>query len=191
MSTLSISSRYAQALLKHASDQGILASTYTSMLVFHQTCSTSKSLTQTLKSPLINPGKKIAIVHKIFQHKVNELTLSFLKLVSQKKRAAILPDITQEFLKQYNTLKGIQTAQVTTTYELPSDLVEDFKHLIKKLTRCQEVVLTQHINPAILGGYILRIADKQLDQSLKTQLYSLKKRCIASQATKSGILAAG
>lgn len=180
MSTLSVASRYAKSLLQQAIGKGVLDSVHADMLLFCQVCTDNIALLKTLKSPVVSHDKKLAILHELFKGRGNDLMLSFLNMISQKGREAILPDITQAFLKQYNSYKGIKAASVTTTFQLSEDLINRFKELVKSITPCKEVVLTQHINQAILGGYILHVEDKQLDERLTTKLYSLKKYYVAS-----------
>jgi len=180
MATLRVASRYAKSLLQQALEKGILDSVHTDMLLFEQLCKEHKALERVLRSPIINHDKKLAILQALFEGRVNELMLGFFNLISYKGREAILPDIIQAFLKQYNHYKGIKAASVTVTFPLPADLVDRFKALVRSIISCKEVTLTQHINPAILGGYILQVEDKKLDESLVTKLYSLKKYCVAS-----------
>lgn len=179
MYTLSVAARYAQALLHQAQKKSVLTDIYDSILLLDKVFTENDALSKILKSPIVNHDKKLAILQSIFQAKVNDLVLDFFKVISQRRRAAILPEITQEFLKQYNNSQGIQAAHVTTALQLSDDLVDRFKTLVKAIVPCRAVVLAQHINPAILGGYILQVEDKQLDKCLATQLHALQKHYIA------------
>ena len=180
MSTLSVAARYAKSLLQQALEKDMLTNTHASILLFDKVCAANKPLLKVLKSPIINHDKKLAILQGVFKGKVHDLVLNFFEVISQRRREALLPDIAQAFLKQYNSFKGMQAAHVTTAFQLTDDLADRFKALVKTIVPCQEVVLSQHINPAMLGGYILQVEDKQLDKCLTTQLHTLKKNCVAS-----------
>jgi F-type H+-transporting ATPase subunit delta len=175
MYTPSVATRYAQALRQQAQKQGILTDVYASVLLLNRLCTEHDALNKALKSPVIQNDKKLAILQSVLKDKIGDLVLNFLKMISQQGRTAILAEITQAFLEQYHSSQGIQVAHVTTTFQLSDDLADRFRTLVKAIMPCQEVVLTQHIRPEILGGYILQVKDKQLDRSLATQLHALKK----------------
>ena len=170
-----VASRYAKSLLQLAAEKGILASIHTDMVLFDQVGAASRALLTTLQSPVIHREKKLTILQNIFQGKVHSLTLRFFKLITQKHREALLPDITAAFLEQYNRYQGIQTANITTTLKLSDNLNHHFREIVKKIAPCKEVVLTQQIDPTLIGGYILQVADKRLDESLRTKLLALKQ----------------
>ncbi|MEM7383103.1 MAG: ATP synthase F1 subunit delta [Bacteroidota bacterium] len=174
-----VAPQYAQALLQQARVQGILTDVYASVLLLDRICTENDDLKKILKSPVVHHDKKLAILQSVLEGKVDALVLDFLKMIGQRRRTAILAEITQAFLQQYNSSQGTQTAHITTTFQLSDDLADRFKTLVKAIVPCQEVVLIQHIRSAILGGYILQVADKQLDMSLVTQLHALKKQYIA------------
>lgn len=173
----SISSRYAKALLQLAVERNIIESIYTDMLYFDQVCAANQCLVTTLKSPVIKPDKKIAVLQAIF-HEVHDLTLSFLAMVTQKHREALLPAMAQAFLAQYNQHRGIKTAQVITTFPLSDQLILQLQQIVQQIVPCQHVILEQDIDPALIGGYILRVEDKRLDQSLRKKLLTLKMNCV-------------
>ena len=137
MSTLRVASRYAKSLLQQAIEKGVLDSVHTDMLLLEQICTDNIALPKTLKSPVVSHDKKLAVLLGLFKGRINDLMLSFLNMISQNRREAILPDITQAFLKQYNSYKGIKAASVTTTFQLSDDLINRFKELVKTITPCK------------------------------------------------------
>lgn len=180
MANLQVASRYAKALLQLAIEQGVVNRIYEDMLLFDKVCTENKLLLSTLQNPIILSHKKLAILQALFAHKVHALTLRLLQIATQKNREALLPTIKDCFLAQYNHYQGIKRASITTTFPLSSDLIAYFKTLVQSIAPCKKVVLVQHIKQAILGGFILQVDDKQLDESLITKLNWLKKRCITS-----------
>jgi F-type H+-transporting ATPase subunit delta len=174
----SVASRYAEALLQQAVANNILARVYTDMLCFDQVCAANKSLVTTLKSPVIKHDKKLAVLQAIFQNKVHDLTLSFFAMVTQKHREALLLTMAHTFLAQYDQHQGIKTAQVTTAFPLSDQLTLPLQQIVQQIAPCQKVILEQYIDPDLIGGYVLRIGDKRLDQSLRRKLLILKKNCV-------------
>jgi len=177
----SVASRYAKVLLQLAVEKNVTARIHTDMLCFDQVCAANRCLVTTLKSPVIKHDKKLAVLQAIFQNKVHDLTLSFLAMVTQKHREALLPTMAQAFLAQYNQHQGIKTAQVTTTFPLSDQLTLQLQKIVQQIAPCQQVILEQNIDPALIGGYVLQVEDKRLDQSLRKKLLTLKMNCVTEK----------
>jgi F-type H+-transporting ATPase subunit delta len=135
----------------------------------------NKNLIQVLQSPIIPGEKKLAIFQQLFSARVHDLTVTVFSIVSKKRREAYLLPILEKFLAMYHAYHQIQLASIITSCKLPADLVSYVKDLVKSWKSCQEVVLREHVNPAILGGFILRVGDQQLDNSLASRLAKMKK----------------
>ena len=175
MSVYRIASRYAKALLTLSDEQGVLEKVNQDLLLFSEICKTNHDFVLMLKNPIITHDKKLSILESIFVNKVNELTLAFFRIITRKYREAYLPAITQEFHNLYNVKKQIQTAQITTTSALDEELRSEFKKLIQK-TFGKEIELKEKIDKDLIGGFILQLEDRQIDNSLSTRLRELKMK---------------
>lgn len=175
-----VAARYAKALLGLAVEQKTLAHIHQDMVGLAQACTTHPTLLHTLQSPIIKHDKKLEVLRAIFQHKVHTLTLRFLTLVTQKRREAWLPAIAQAFLAQHDEYQGIKKAHVTTTFPLSDELALQLQQIVQKMTPAKQVELDQHIDPTLLGGYVLQVEDKRLDQSLRKRLRLLKKEYVTA-----------
>ena len=181
LSNLKIASQYAKSFLKQAKEADMLDYVYRDVLFLKKVVENNKNLAQVLKSPIITNEKKGSILEILFKARIHKLTFNLLRIVSHAKREAILPTIMDVFLEQYYAYKKITIARVTTTFPLSDDLIDYFKNLAQLLIPCKDVILTQHIDPAIQGGFILRIADRQIDHSLANKLYGLNKKFSIAQ----------
>jgi len=175
-----VASTYAKVLLQRAIKTRVLEHVYVDVICFNQVYATNESLGTTLKNPVIKHDKKLAVLQAIFQNQVHDLTLRFFAMVTQKHREMLLSAIAQSFLVQYAQYKGITTAQVTTTFPLPDKVVLQLQQIVQRIAHCQKVILEQHINPDLIGGYVLQVADKRLDQSLRKKLLTFKNACMAN-----------
>lgn len=173
-----IASQYATVLLQLAVEKNVAERIHTDMLCFSQVCAANRCLVTTLKSPIIKHDKKLAVLQAIFQNEVHDLTLSFLAMVTHKHREALLPAMAQAFLAQYHQHQGIKLAQVTTTFPLSDQLTRQLQEMVQKITPCQQVILEHSIDPDLIGGYVLQVEDKRLDQSLRKKLLTLKMNCV-------------
>ena len=94
-----------------------------------------------------------------------------------------MPLIAREFLVQYNAHRGIQRAHITTTFPLSPELRTEFLSIIKRETG-KEIELKEKVDPSILGGYILKIGDRQIDDSVSTKLKELRYKLIDDSYVK-------
>ena len=129
---------------------------------------------------IIKQEKKLAVLQAIFQKEVHALTLRFFTTVTQRRREALLPAMAQAWLAQYDQHQGIKKAQVTTTFPLSDKLARQLQAMIQQMTPCQQVVLDQRIDPTLIGGYVLQVEDKRLDQSVRKKLRTLQKKYIVA-----------
>lgn len=178
MSEFRIASRYAMSLLELAEEKGVLDRVNEDMAMFDQLCKTNKDFALMLKNPIIQHHKKLSILKKIFGGKVHDLTMSIFDIITRKNREFILPMLASEFGHQYNKFKGITEATVTTNFPLTDDLRKEFKQLLKGIVN-QEVQLSEKVDKDMLGGYVIRVGDRQIDDSIDSRLLELRNKLIS------------
>ena len=169
-----ISSRYAKSLLGLAKETGKLDRLYTDMKLVSDTCDESKELSLLLKSPIVKAGKKIQILDEIFYSQLDDMSKSFLELITKGGREGMLVDIALEFQEQYKREKKIITALVTSAYGLDDSLRKKVLKIVKDATN-SEVELVEREEKDLIGGLILRIGDRQCDASIQKKLNDLRK----------------
>lgn len=177
-----VASRYAQSLLELAIEQNELDATYNDISLIYNTCVGARDFSLFLKSPIIKPDLKRETINKIFEGKVSKLTSAFVGLLVKKGREGILEAVAKSFIDQYKVHKNILTAEVTSVIEFDSDLNNRFATALKDSTG-KEIELNNAIDKDLIGGFILRMDDKQLDNSIKTQLKNIKKELLKPNAS--------
>ncbi len=175
MSEFRVASRYAKSLVDLSKEKGLLDTVKEDMKLLVHVCENNKAFADALRSPIISHDRKLAILKAVFQGKVNGLTMSIIEITSRKGRENILFSIAKEFLAQYNKMFNIEMATVYTASPLTSNLYEDFAQVVRKNTG-KDVQIVTKIDPRIIGGYILRVGDLQIDESIKTMLQRLKTK---------------
>ncbi|WP_181306695.1 ATP synthase F1 subunit delta [Rufibacter sp. XAAS-G3-1] len=174
MSDERVASRYAKSLLELSQEQGSLEKVYADMLSFTKTLNENRDLSLVLRNPIIKHDKKLSIITAVFGANMTELTMAFFKIVTRKNREAILESVAREFVNQYNLISGIQKAAVTTAVPLTPDLRATFQQMVVERTGGMKVELKEVVDPAVIGGYLLRIGDQQVDNTVKTKVQRLK-----------------
>jgi len=166
--------RYAKALLDLATEKNIVEQVHADMQ-FVQVCRENRGLVNLLESPIVAHHNKFAVLRDIFQSRVHPVSFSIFEIITRKNREEILFDIAKEFHTLYNDYKGIQTAQVTTTFPLDSVLRGQFEAIVIKNTG-KKVELEEKTDASLIGGFVLQIGDRQIDDSVKGKLQKLQRQ---------------
>lgn len=174
MAVATVAARYAKSLLDLAQERGLTETIYKDMLMFRETLTQSRPLRLMLKNPIVRAEKKTTVVRQIFSGRVDTLTMTFLDIVGKKNREGIVDAIAEEFIKQYDRIKGVERATVITTVPLTDAQREEFKKIVLDYTKGNQVELDEKIDSKLIGGYVLRLGDRQIDGSIRNQLNEIR-----------------
>lgn len=166
--------RYAKAILNLAKDSKDETAVYNDMLFVATTITENDEFEVMLRSPIVKSSDKINVLNAIFADKVNNITLGLFHLLQDNKRIDILHSVAKQYAIIYDFDKHMQVAKVTTAVALTADLEKQILEKIVSLTG-ENANLENEVNPAILGGFILRVGDVQYDASISNYLNELKK----------------
>ena len=166
--------RYAKAVLNLAKDKNLAEVVNTDLQLIVNTLEANQDLDDVLLNPVIKSGVKKNILTKVFKTKVNGITQGLLNLLIEKKRLNILVDIAKEYAIIYDFDMGIEVAKVTTAVALTKELENTILEKVKSLTG-KAVTIKNTVNPDLIGGFILRVGDKQYDASITGKLNLLKR----------------
>ena len=95
--------RYAKALFQLVIEQDTLEQSYNDMVLLDGVCAESKELSLLLKSPIVKTDKKLKILEEIFGSKISKVTMSFINIITTKKRESLLMLIACSFITLYKT----------------------------------------------------------------------------------------
>lgn len=169
-----VAARYAKSLLDLAQEQGLTETMYKDMQFFKNTVDQSRPLMLMLKNPIVRAEKKSAVIKAAFTNRVNPVTMAFFEIIARKNREGIMDAIAEQFIKQYNKLKSIERATVFTTVPLTDPQRETFKAMVIQSTGGKTVELEEKLDSNLIGGYVLRLGDRQVDGSIRNQLNELR-----------------
>lgn len=168
-----VSNRFAKALLDLAVEQGKLEAVKEDMALVAKACVDSKDLLLLMKSPIINSSKKQSILKEIFAGKVDNMTMMFIDLMIEKKRENYIAEIAFSFANQYRKHKNIIKAVVKTAHGVDDTLRAKLLTMVKAQAN-GEIELVEEVDKDLIGGFILRVGDNQVDASVQSSLNRLK-----------------
>ena len=166
--------RYAKSIIELAKEQKVLDEVHSDMQLFSAVIEENRVFAVMLKNPIINHDKKRKVLHALFDTRMNKLTILAFDLITKKNRESILAEISTELQVQYNTIKGLQVAEITTTINLDDELREKFNELVAEISG-KKAKLKEVVDESIVAGFVLNVGDRRLDHSIKTQLNNIKR----------------
>ena len=174
MLTSKVAKRYAQGLLEFTNECGQTATVFSEMKDVKKLMSESEDLNKFFKTPYIDAKKKVEVAKEIFKG-LSPVSQNLITLVIKHGRENHLKNIAQEFINKVEDINGVQRVTLTTATELSKDNLDEIlksSNLVKPNSNFDINVI---VKPEILGGYILRVGDQQVDASVKSKLNHIKK----------------
>ncbi|KAB2810114.1 ATP synthase F1 subunit delta [Phaeocystidibacter luteus] len=175
MSNARAAHRYAKALLDLAVERNELDRVQQDLNDVKASIRESREFRNLLASPVIKPHQKVQVLKAIFESSLSNTTNMFLALLVDHGREGITAEVIDSFHTGYLKVKGITHATVTSSTPLSAELRNKFTLLVKEMTG-NEVELEEKVNAEIIGGFVLRVGDKQIDTSVAGQLHELKQQ---------------
>jgi len=173
MSGIRAAIRYAKAILEIAHSKGVASEVSADMTLIATTITGNSELTHFIQNPLIKTETKKNVVIEVFAS-VNPVTQSLFHLLLENKRFEILAAIAVEYNNLFDVMNGVEVAKVTTAF--PMDAALEAKVLAKIATFSdKKVTIENTVDASIIGGFILRIGDKQYNASVANRLHVLKR----------------
>ena len=173
MSSTRAAIRYAKAILDIASDKGVAQAVNNDMTLIASTIKSNKELSTFIENPTTKVEVKESALQEIFAD-TNAVTKSLFRLLFENKRFEILDSVALEYNNLFDESNGVEIAKVTTAIAM--DLALEAKILAKIATFSdKKITIENTIDPSIIGGFILRIGDKQYNASVANRLQTLKR----------------
>jgi F-type H+-transporting ATPase subunit delta len=173
MSSTRAAIRYAKAILDLASSKNGADAVNNDMKTIATTINGNQELSVFIQNPTIKVEVKESALLEVFAD-TNFVTKGLFHLLFENKRFEILCEIAAEYNNLFDESNGVEVAKVTTAVAM--DAVLEAKVLAKIATFSDKKITIENIvDPAIIGGFILRIGDKQYNASIANRLQVLKR----------------
>jgi F-type H+-transporting ATPase subunit delta len=176
-----VAGRYANALFDLATEDKSVAKTGDALQSFLVMVNESADLKRLMSSPVFKTEDQMSALDALAaKAKISGLALNFLKLMGKNRRLAAVPGAIAGYQALVAKSKGEVTAEVTSAEKLSAKQITDLKAALKASIG-SDVALSTKIDASILGGLIVKVGSRMLDNSLKTKLQNLKVAMKGSQ----------
>lgn len=173
--------RYAKSLISLAKERDVLEQVKGDMELILSVCKENQDFSNMLKSPVVKADKKSAILNQVFGNKISELSLSFLNLLTSKKREAILGAVAENYINLYNESKNIVSATVTTAAAITEDIKAQVLTQLKSVVGDADVRIEERVDASLIGGFVLRVGDLEFNASVANKLQKLKREFVSNR----------
>jgi F-type H+-transporting ATPase subunit delta len=175
----SASLQYANALADIAVAQGGAEAVLKQLNDFGALYADSPELRNVLSSPAVTRAAKHGVIEKITARmRAPKILHNFLFIIADRQRMHALPEIVASFQEVIRQRQGIAEAEISSAAGLSATQKTEIKKTLERLTG-KRVEPKYSIDPALLGGAVVRIGDTIYDGSLRNRLNDLRARLAA------------
>jgi F-type H+-transporting ATPase subunit delta len=166
--------RYATALFGLASETNAIDAVQADLERFDALVAESADLLRLVRSPAFSAEDQLQALSAVLDRAgISGLAAKFLKLVTSNRRLFAVRDMIRAFRELVAAHKGEATALVTVAEPLKAEHVAALAAALKSVSG-KNVDLNIKIDPAIIGGLVVKLGSRMVDTSLRTKLNSIK-----------------
>jgi F-type H+-transporting ATPase subunit delta len=169
-----MASRYATALFDLAAETNTIDAVKADLDRFDALIAESADLARLIRSPVFSTDQQVQALGAVLERAgIGGLTAKFLKLVTTNRRLFALRDMIRGFREFVALHKGQATAEVTVAEPLKDEHVSALRAALKAVSG-KDVDLNIKIDPAIIGGLVVKLGSRMVDTSLRTRLNAIR-----------------
>ena len=181
MRDTTIARNYAEALLSLARKANDLQGWGANIQSVADAMQRDDRLRRFLEAPQISADAKNQVLAKAFQDRMPRILVRFLQKLVQNRRQMLIPEIATEYQGLVHEAEGRLHAQVTLAREPGAGEREAIAARLSQILG-KTVVPHVSVNPAIIGGVVVKVGDTVMDGSVRRRLASLRGRLLAGRA---------
>ena len=172
-----VGDRYAESLFDLAKEENQVTQYLDDIKLVGEVLDSDPQIVQFFNHVLIENDKKIQLLDQSFKGNVDQYFLNFLKLLVQSIRIRYIDDIVKSYINLSNQYLGIEEGMIYTPYELTDQQIQDIEKAISQKEN-KKVTLKVSIDPSLLGGIKVQIANRIYDGTIKNKVEMLKKELL-------------
>lgn len=170
-----VAGRYALALYDLANQQWALDTVAEDLAQLRRMIEESGELKRLLNSRVLKRETKAAAIAAVIERAgLSALIKKFIGVLARNGRLSVLPHVVTAYTKVLAERRGEVTATVTAAQALSDHQIAGLKDNLKRATGMNNVALDIWIDPAIIGGLVVKIGSRRIDGSLRTKLQKLQ-----------------
>jgi F-type H+-transporting ATPase subunit delta len=181
----SVATAYARPLLELANEQNQAEAIGQELTGLREVVESNPTFAEFLANPGVGETERTQVLDRVFQGRASPLLMNFLRVLNARGRLGLLVQVSHAYDDLLDELFGKIEVDVTVAQRLsPEELEEVGRRVSQALGK--EAVVHQYVDESIIGGLVLRVQDRLIDASVRSQLQSLKKQMMAARPKRFG-----
>ncbi len=166
--------RYATALFDLARETNAIDAVKADLERFNGLVAESPDLTRLVRSPVFSADEQLQALSAVLERaEIGGLAAKFLKLVTTNRRLFAVRDMVKAYRQLVAEYKDEATAEVTVAERLKDEHVAALRSALKAVSG-KDVDLDIRVDPAIIGGLVVKLGSRMVDTSLRTRLNAIR-----------------
>jgi F-type H+-transporting ATPase subunit delta len=169
-----VAGRYALALFELARETNAVDAVKADLERFDGLIAESTDLTRLVRSPVFSAAEQLQALTAVLERAgIGGLSAQFLKLITSNRRLFAVHDMIRAYRDLVAHHKGEATAQVTAAEALKDEHLAALRAALKAVSG-KDVDISVKIDPAIIGGLVVKLGSRMVDSSLRTKLNAIR-----------------
>ncbi len=170
----SMAGRYAAALFDLAQEERQLPQVEADLKAFQAMLDASADLRRLVRSPVISADDQAKGLDAVLRKAgVSSLTANFFRLIARNRRLFAVADMMRNFRALLARERGEVSADVVSAHALTPEQLNALKDALR-VQIGKDVQVNTRVDPALLGGLVVKVGSRMIDSSLRTKLDNLK-----------------
>ena len=166
--------RYATALFELALEQNAVDAVRADLDSFDKMVADHPDLTRLVRSPVFSSDEQLRAITAVLEKAgIGGLAANFIRFVAQNRRLFAVPEMIRGFRARVARHRGETSAEVTVAEALSETHLAALKDALKSVTG-KDVALDVKVDPALIGGLVVKLGSRMVDTSLRTKLNAIK-----------------
>jgi F-type H+-transporting ATPase subunit delta len=178
--TSPVAAAYAQSLLELAIERNTAEAIGQELGDLKKIVAENPSFRAFLSNPGISEAERGEVIKRTFEGRVNPLLLNFLNVLNDKGRLASIIMIADAYDDLLDEKLGKVEVDVTVAQKLSAEQLEEVRRRVSAALG-KDAVIHQYVDESIIGGLVLRVQDKLIDSSVRSQLRALRDKLLAAR----------
>ena len=174
-----IAKRYGNALFDLAIENNEIETIEKELKTLEKVLESENNLITVLNSSQISQKEKSELINNIFNNDISETLLGLINIVIKKGRQKNLTEIIKYSIEKINEYRGNLKVCVTSVKPLTEDKKNKIINKLSKITK-KNIILEEIVDKSLIGGLIIKIGDRVIDNSVKGKLNSMRKQLLAN-----------
>ena len=173
--TTGMAGRYANALFELALENKATDAVKNDLDRFDALIGESADLERLVRSPVYGADEQLGALSAILDKAgITGLAANFLRVITNNRRLFAVRDMIRIYRALVARHKGEVTAQITVADKLSDNNLDALRSALKSVTGGKDIDLDVRVDPAIIGGLVVKVGSRMIDSSLRTKLNAIK-----------------